>query len=56
MTGHGISDRLIEDAFEECKKFFNLPEADKRTIIADENNRQGYAGCTTVKLTLHMHR
>ena len=45
---------LIEDTFEQCKRFFSLPEADKRTIVADENNRRGRAGSTTIMSNLHM--
>ena len=55
VSGHGISECLIEDTFEQCKRFFSLPEADKRTIVADENNRQGCAGSTTIKIMLPMH-
>lgn len=51
VAGHGISESLVEDIFGQCKEFFSLPEAEKRNIIADENNRQGSA---TITYTPHM--
>ena len=29
----------MEQVFEENRKFFSLPEQEKRRILADENNR-----------------
>lgn len=39
VANHGVAEDLIEQTFEENRKFFALPEASKREILADENNR-----------------
>ena len=39
MAHHGVDEFLVEQVFEENRKFFSLPEQEKRRILADENNR-----------------
>ena len=39
VANHGIEEALVEQVFEENRKFFSLPEQEKRRILADENNR-----------------
>ncbi|KAK9915583.1 hypothetical protein WJX75_001145 [Coccomyxa subellipsoidea] len=39
VANHGVAEDLIEQTFEENRKFFALPEASKREILADKNNR-----------------
>ena len=41
VANHGVAEDLIEQTFEENRKFFALPEASKREILADKNNRCG---------------
>jgi isopenicillin N synthase-like dioxygenase len=39
VANHGVEEALVEQVFEENKKFFLLPEQEKRRILADANNR-----------------
>ena len=39
MAKHGVDEALVEQVFHENRKFFSLPEPEKRRILADENNR-----------------
>ena len=39
VSNHGVSEALVTEAFDEYKKFFALPDEQKRAILADKNNR-----------------
>ena len=39
MAHHGVDEALVEQVIEENRRFFSLPEQEKRRILADENNR-----------------
>ncbi|EIE25730.1 oxygenase-like protein [Coccomyxa subellipsoidea C-169] len=39
VFNHGVAQDLIEQIFEENRKFFALPEAARREILVDKNNR-----------------
>eukprot|EP00949_MAST-11_sp_MAST-11-sp1_P001457 g1457.t1 len=41
LTGHGISNELIDDIFFQSQKFFKLPDDKKRTVLVNEKTR-GY--------------
>ena len=43
ITGHGISEKLIEQVFATSKRFFKLPVAKKSTVSVDKNQR-GWMG------------
>ena len=55
ITGHGISEKLIEQVFATSKRFFKLPVAKKSTVSVDKNQRgwmgQGMAQLEVQKLT-----
>ena len=41
VINHGVDEALVAAVFEENRKFFALPTAQKELIIADCNNRRG---------------
>ena len=41
VINHGVDEALVAAVFEENRKFFALPTAQKELIIADSNNRRG---------------
>ncbi|CAK0779497.1 hypothetical protein CVIRNUC_004789 [Coccomyxa viridis] len=41
VAHHGVDEALVKQVFEENRRFFSLPEQEKRRILANESNR-GY--------------
>ena len=39
VAHHGVDEALVKQVFEENRRFFSLPEQEKRRILANENNR-----------------
>jgi len=43
ISGHGVSPKLLSDAFEQSKLFFELPLEEKMEMVASEANKnRGY--------------
>ena len=39
LSGHGVSEALMKQAFAASQAFFEMPEADKATVAVDQNQR-----------------
>jgi isopenicillin N synthase-like dioxygenase len=42
VTNHGVSSRLIDDTWQEMRRFFKLPDAVKESILRTRENPWGY--------------
>jgi isopenicillin N synthase-like dioxygenase len=53
VANHGVAEELVDQVFEENRKFFALPEDAKRSILADKNNRYILQSWTMPKPAIH---